>query len=54
MPAMFGINVMKCIEWIFLISGGMTVAYMVKLYVAVFVEKNADTKRQEQFDGMKH
>ena len=54
MSAMFGINAMKCIEWIFLISGGMTVAYMVKLYVAVFVEKNADTKRQEQFDGMKH
>ena len=32
---------MKGIEWIFLISGGLTVAYMCKLFVAVFVEKNA-------------
>lgn len=54
MPAMFGTGAMKCIEWIFLISGGMTVAYMVKLYVAVFIEKNADANRQKQFDGMKH
>lgn len=54
MPAMFGAGAMKCIEWIFLISGGMTVAYMVKLYVAVFIEKNADANRQEQFDRMKH
>lgn len=54
MPAMFGAGAMKCIEWIFLISGGMTVAYMVKLYVAVFIEKNADTDRQKRFDGMKH
>lgn len=54
MPAVFGAGAMKCIEWIFLISGGMTVAYMIKLYVAVFVEKNADAKRQKQFDGMKH
>ncbi len=53
MPAMFGVGAMKCIEWIFLISGGMTVAYMVKLYVAVFIEKNSDADRQEQFDGMK-
>lgn len=53
MPAMFGAGAMKCIEWIFLISGGMTVAYMVKLYAAVFIEKNSDAARQEQFDGMK-
>lgn len=53
MPAMFGTGAMKCIEWIFLISGGMTVAYMVKLYVAVFIEKNSDADRQERFDGLK-
>lgn len=40
------------IEWIFLISGGMTVAYMVKLFVAVFVEKNADAKVQAKYDAM--
>lgn len=28
------------IEWIFLISGGLTIAYMLKLFIAIFVEKN--------------
>lgn len=37
-------------EWIFLITGGMTVAYMLKLFLAIFVEKNEDPARQAQFD----
>lgn len=45
--------VMKWIEWIFLISGGLTVAYMTKLYVAVFVEKNENPQEQKRFDKMK-
>lgn len=44
---------MKCVEWIFLLSGGITLAYMAKLYIAVFVEKNADGERQREFDGQK-
>lgn len=48
-----GGSVMKSIEWLFLISGGLTVAYMTKLYVAVFVEKNEDAGIQQQYDGMK-
>lgn len=40
------------IEWLFLISGGLTVAYMTKLFVAVFVEKNTDERLQEKYDGM--
>ncbi len=40
-------------EWIFLVSGGMTLAYMTKLFVAVFVEENQDAAEQERFDGMK-
>ncbi len=44
---------LKMSEWIFLISGGMTLAYMTKLYVAVFVEQNADKQEQKRFDGMK-
>lgn len=44
---------MGIFEWIFLISGGMTIAYMTKLYVAVFVEKNKDAAMQAKFDGMK-
>lgn len=43
---------MKGIEWIFLISGGLTAAYMAKLYFALFVEKNVDDKVQEKYDAM--
>lgn len=45
---------MKGFEWIFLISGGMTIAYMLKLYVAVFVDKNENEEVQKKYDGMKH
>lgn len=48
-----GMNVMKAIEWIFLISGGCTVAYMLKLYVALFIEKNNDGSLQEKYDSLK-
>ncbi len=44
---------MKAVEWIFLISGGMTAAYMTKLYAAVFVEKNEDSQVQNRFDSQK-
>jgi len=43
----------KVFEWIFLISGGLTIAYMCKLFVAVFLEKNVDSKRQEEYDAKK-
>lgn len=43
----------KIIEWIFLISGGLTVAYMTKLYICVFVEKNNDTALQQKYDSLK-
>jgi hydrogenase-4 component B len=43
---------MKAVEYIFLFSGGLTVAYMTKLFVAIFVEKNEDEKKQKKFDGM--
>ncbi len=46
-------GMMKEIEWIFLISGGLTVAYMTKLYVVLFVEKNNDAKVQEKYDSLK-
>ncbi len=38
-------------EWIFLISGGCTFAYMLKLYRCLFWEKNTP-KRQARFDRM--
>lgn len=50
---LFTAGSIRCIEWIFLLSGGLTVAYMCKLFVAVFVEKNADKKVQKAFDTRK-
>ena len=43
----------KSIEAIFLFSGGCTLCYMLKLFICVFVEKNADPKKQEKFDNKK-
>lgn len=50
---LFGASAMKTVEWLFLISGGMTLAYMIKLYVAIFIEKNADEKLQAEYDAKK-
>lgn len=38
----------KGAEWVFLFTGGMTVAYMLKLFVALFVEEHP--VRQAEFD----
>lgn len=51
--SIFSLDMMQVFEWIFLISGGMTIAYMLKLYVAVFVEENKDAAVQAKYDGMK-
>lgn len=40
----------KKAEWVFLFTGGMTVAYMLKLFVALFVDQHP--KRQAEFDRM--
>lgn len=53
LSAFFTTGGMKAIEWIFLISGGLTVAYMCKLYVAVFVEENRDATVQKRYDAGK-
>lgn len=37
-------------EWVFLISGGMTVAYMMKLFAALFIDQHP--ARQKEFDAM--
>ena len=39
------------VEWAFLITGGMTLAYMTKLFVAIFIEKHPF--EQEKFDAKK-
>lgn len=53
LPAMFSISTLQGIEWAFLISGGLTVAYMTKLYVALFIEKNTDAAVQAKYDSLK-
>lgn len=50
---MFAGSAMEMIEWAFLISGGFTAAYMAKLYIALFVEKNRDKEVQEKYDFLK-
>lgn len=52
-PAFFSTSFMSGIEWIFLISGGLTIAYMVKLYACLFLEKNTDDALQKQYDDLK-
>ncbi|MDE5908808.1 MAG: complex I subunit 5 family protein [Lachnospiraceae bacterium] len=49
----FDARFMQSVEWVFLISGGLTAAYMLKLYIALFWEKNNDTRVQEDFDSIK-
>ena len=39
-------------EWLFLFSGGLTVAYMTKLYVCIFAEKHPE--KQTEFDENRH
>lgn len=53
-PLLYGEGIITLIEWIFIISGGITIAYMTKLFVALFVEKNTDANRQNQFDEKKN
>lgn len=48
------ILIMKAVEWIFLISGGLTVAYMTKLFSALFLEKNTDDALQKEYDRLNH
>lgn len=52
LPALFGVGTLHAFEWAFLVSGGLTAAYMTKLYVALFMEKNADPAVQKEFDAL--
>lgn len=52
-PALFGTSFMRAVEWTFLISGGLTVAYMLKLYICLFWEKNADAAVQKHYDDLR-
>lgn len=47
------VSAIKGIEWAFLASGGLTIAYMAKWYVAIFIEKNNDSGVQQQLSSLK-
>ena len=40
---------LKGVEWLFLLSGGMTLAYMTKLYVCIFIEKGENTFEKKRY-----
>jgi len=40
------------VEWIFLASGGLTLAYMTKLFVCIFVEHGEGEKLSKDHDGL--
>lgn len=42
---------LKGVEYIFLFTGGLTAAYMTKLFVAVFIEENDDQKSMDASNG---
>ena len=45
-------TIYNVIEWIFLISGGLTAAYMTKLYLCIFFEKNNSRELQKKYDSL--
>jgi len=44
-------SLITCAEWLFLFAGGLTLAYMTKLYAAIFIEKHPE--KQHEFDSCK-
>lgn len=40
----------KAVEYLFLLSGGMTIGYMLKLFIAIFVEKPVENTEQKTKD----
>lgn len=50
----FSFSVMKTMEWIFLCSGGLTVAYMTKLCVVLFVQDNNNAQKQQSFQNQNY
>lgn len=50
----FSPSLLKLIEYLFLFSGGLTIAYMTKLFVVLFVEKNQDEELQNRYETEKN
>ena len=41
------------VEMLYLLAGGCTLAYMLKLYICIFIEKNNDEEKQANYDAKK-
>lgn len=46
-------NIPGYVEVLFLLAGGCTLAYMLKLYICIFIEKNNNAEKQAEFDEKK-
>ena len=47
-----GFSVYRVCEWVFLFAAGLTTAYMLKLYICLFWQKNPDAHQQAHYDEM--
>ena len=47
---MEGFSVYRLCEWVFLFAAGLTTAYMLKLYICLFWQKNPDAHKQAHYD----
>ena len=43
--------IFQCLEWIFLLSGALTVAYMTRLFINLFIRKNRDENIQREYNN---
>lgn len=48
------VTFIKVVEYLFLFSGGLTIAYMLKLFIVLFVEKNQNDALQREYDNKKN
>lgn len=53
LSGILSVNMMKFIECVFLFSGGCTIAYMLKLFICIFIEKNVSDEIQVKYDEMR-
>ncbi|MBR5109915.1 MAG: sodium:proton antiporter [Clostridia bacterium] len=49
-----GFSVYRFCEWVFLFAAGLTTAYMLKLYICLFWQRNTDEHRQAHYDELGH
>ncbi len=47
-----GFSIYRFCEWVFLFAAGLTTAYMLKLYICLFWQKNPDEHRQAHYDEL--